>query len=242
MKNNKGIIILFVLGLMILIYPHAAQVINNYLQKSEVKKFNEFVEGLTDEEIDEIMERASICNEEIYYNTDGFRDPFGDNQEKLTAFNECLGIVKNGDNELGNGFNFSNDDDVFSAIEIPKLKLVIPIYLGSSEDKLRKGIGQVEGSSLPLGGESTHTVLAGHRGMGTKAMFRNIDQLNDGDLFYIHTMNETLTYEVYRQKVIYPNQTDDLEIVENKDLATLLTCHPYRHNYQRLLIQAERKN
>jgi len=242
MKNNKGIIILFVLGLMILIYPHAAQVINNYLQKGEVKKFNEFVEGLTDEEIDEIMERASICNEEIYYNTDGFRDPFGDNQEKLTAFNECLGIVKNGDNELGNGFNFSNDDDVFSAIEIPKLKLVIPIYLGSSEDKLRKGIGQVEGSSLPLGGESTHTVLAGHRGMGTKAMFRNIDQLNDGDLFYIHTMNETLTYEVYRQKVIYPNQTDDLEIVENKDLATLLTCHPYRHNYQRLLIQAERKN
>src|SRR5690625_5736360 len=87
---------------------------------------------------------------------------------------------------------------------------------------------QVEGSALPLGGESTHTVLAGHRGMGTKAMFRNIDQLNDGDLFYIHTMNETLTYEVYRQKVIYPNQTDDLEIVENKDLATLLTCHPYR--------------
>src|SRR5690606_37410216 len=102
------------------------------------------------------------------------------------------------------------------------------------------GIGQVEGTSLPLGGLNTHLVLAGHRGMGTKEMFRNIDKLDAGDTFYIHTMHATLTYEVYDQSIIYPHETDILEIQEGKDLVTLLTCHPYRHNYQRLLIHAKR--
>lgn len=251
MRKYKGIIALFILGLAIVLYPHGAQIVNNYLQHNEVNEFQQYVQSLSDDEIDDIMERAKHCNEEIYYDADGFRDPWGDDQEKLTAFNECLGVVEQAHDQTNSasadsGENFSqlnfSDDEIFSAIEIPKLKLVIPIYLGSSEDVLSKGVGQVEGSSLPLGGDSTHTVLAGHRGMGTKAMFRNIDQLHDGDVFYIHTMSETLTYEVYRQKVIYPDETDDLEIIENKDLATLLTCHPYRHNYQRLLIQAERKN
>lgn len=225
MKKYRGLIILFGLGLLILLYPHIAQIVNNYLQKNQVEQFQNGLDDLSEEEINELMAKAQQCNEEVYYNIDGFRDPFGDNQEKLTAFNECLGF---------------DDDDIFGAIEIPKLKLVIPVYLGSSEEVLSKGIGQVEGSSLPLGGESTHTVLAGHRGMGTKAMFRNVDELKDGDVFYIHTMNGTLTYQVYGQKVIYPDETDSLEIQEDKDLATLLTCHPYRHNYQRLLIQAER--
>ena len=222
----KGIMSLFLIGLLILAYPHIAQFINNYLQKSQVEKFQSGLDHLSDNEINELMARAQKCNKEIYYDLDGFRDPWGDNQEKLTAFNECLGF---------------GDDDIFGAIEIPKLKLVIPIYLGSSEEVLSKGIGQVEGSSLPLGGENTHTVLAGHRGMGTKAMFRNIDELHDGDVFYIHTMNETLTYRVFNQEVIEPHETDSLEVEENRDLATLLTCHPYRYDYQRLLIQAERR-
>lgn len=236
MKTYKGVILLFMTGLIILIYPHVAQFVNQLIQENEVSNFHAFVDNLTEEEIDSIMEQADKCNENIYYNEDGFRDPFGTQQEKLSAFNECLS-----DGTTMEAHEFSHED-AFSALEIPKLQLVIPIYLGSSEDNLRRGVGQVEGSSLPLGGESTHTVLAGHRGMGTKAMFRNIDELDDGDVFYIHTMDETLTYEVFRQQVIYPDQTDDLEIVENKDLATLLTCHPYRHNYQRLLIHAERKN
>lgn len=235
MKTYKGIILLFITGFVILIYPHAAQYMNNLVQKNEVNDFHAFTDKLTDEEIDSIMEQADKCNEGIYYDEDGFRDPFGSQQEKLSAFNECLGHQS-----IGDTHDFS-PEDTFSALEIPKLKLVIPIYLGSSEDNLSRGVGQVEGSSLPLGGDNTHTVLAGHRGMGTKAMFRNIDELDDGDVFYIHTMDETLTYEVYRQQVIYPDETDDLEIVENKDLATLLTCHPYRHNHQRLLIHAERK-
>ena len=212
-------------GLSILVYPYVAQWTNGYIQKKHVNQFQQEMEQFSEAELNQLMERAQQCNEEIYYDSKGFRDPFGDNEEKLQAFQSCLDI---------------EDETVFGAIEITKLKLVIPIYLGSSEEVLSKGIGQVEGSSLPIGGESTHTVLAGHRGMGTKEMFRNIDELKEGDVFYIHTMNETLPYQVYNQQVIYPHETNSLEMQEGEDLATLLTCHPYRHNYQRLLVQGKR--
>lgn len=227
MKKNSWMILLFLLGFSILVYPHIAQWINDYLQKEQVHQFRTELEEKSLEEIEQLMEKAQQCNEKIYYDHNGFRDPFGDNEEKLHQFQECLGI---------------HDETMFGAIEIPKLKLVVPIYLGATDDILSKGIGQVEGSSIPIGGEGTHTVLAGHRGMGTKEMFRNIDELNEGDVFYIHTMNESLTYQVFKQQIIYPDETDSLEIEEKQDLATLLTCHPYRHNYQRLLIHGERAN
>lgn len=227
MKKTSTIVILFIVGIIIVLYPHIAQSINNYLQKGEVQEFRD--REISEEEIDELMEKSKECNEQIYYDSEGFRDPFGDDEEKLQEYQDCLGL-------------YEEDADMFAAIEVPKLKLVIPIFLGATDEILNKGVGQVEGSSLPVGGESTHTVLAGHRGMGTKAMFRNIDELNPGDTFYIHTLDETIIYEVYDQNIIYPHETDSLEIEEDKDLATLLTCHPYRHNYQRLLIHAERKD
>lgn len=222
--KKKSIIIIFLLGAFIFAYPHIAQFVNGYLQKEQVETFQN--DDISEEELDKLMEKANQCNEQIYYDSEGFRDPFGENGEKLQQFKECLNLY---------------DEEIFAAIEIPKLELVIPIFLGATDEILSKGIGQVEGSSLPIGGNSTHTVLSGHRGMGTKAMFRNVDELNSGDVFYIHTLEKTITYEVYDQNVIYPEETDSLEIEENKDLATLLTCHPYRHNYQRLLIHAERK-
>lgn len=232
MKGYRLPVILLVIGIMIIASPRILQIVNNYIQKSEVSEFKKSVENFTEDEIEVLMDRAEICNEEVFYGDDGFRDPWGDNQDKLVSFNKCLAEERD--------FSFNFDEDMFGALEIPKLKLVIPIYLGSSHEVLNKGVGQVEGSSLPLGGESTHTVLSAHRGMWTKTMFRSIDNLHDGDQFLIHTLKGSLTYEVYRQKVIYPDQTEFLEIEENKDLATLLTCHPYGFNHQRLLIQAER--
>jgi|SRR5690625_91133 len=238
MKKYKLPIILLIVGVLSIVSPRVIQYINGYLQKSEVIQFQNKIENLSKEDVNVIMEYAEICNEAVYYGEDGFRDPWGDDQEKLSSFNECL--EEHSGKDFAFDFNF--DDDMFGALEIPKLKLVIPIYLGASQKNLDKGVGQVEGSSLPLGGPSTHTVLSAHRGMWTRAMFRNIDELYDGDIFYIHTLKETITYEVYRQKVIYPYETESLEIEENRDLATLLTCHPYGFNYQRLLIQAERKD
>ncbi|WP_077302202.1 class C sortase [Virgibacillus pantothenticus] len=226
MKRKKVIILLFVVGLIILVYPHAAKLVNSFLQKQQVDQFQTDLEERSDEEVDALMKKVSACNKEIFYDSSGFRDPFfEDNEEKLNKFKNCLGI---------------DDDEVFAAIEIPKLGEMIPIFLGATEETLEKGIGQIEGSSLPVGGKSNHTVLAGHRGMGTKAMFRNVDELRDGDVFYIHTITGTLTYQVYNQEVIAPDETRPLEIQENRDLATLFTCHPYPTDRERLLIQTER--
>lgn len=225
MKRRQWIILLFVVGAGILIFPHVAEKINSSIQGKQASEFRQSVTKKSKDEIEEELDKAAMCNEEIYYNGEGLHDPFEDSHEKLNLFKDCLGI---------------QDDEIFSAIEIPKLGLMIPIYLGSSDAILNKGVGQVEGSSLPLGGESTHSVLAAHRGMGTKAMFRNVDELHAGDVFFIHGNTGTLEYRVTEQRVIYPHETSSLEIEEDRDLVTLLTCHPYRYNYQRLLIHAER--
>lgn len=224
MKKKRTIIIMFFSGLIIILYPHIAQIVNNQLQKSEVSNFRN--NQLPQKSIDDLMTKSIKYNQKINDDSVGFRDPFISDKEKIKQFKDYT--------ELYTGH-------IFGVIEIPKLNLEIPIFLGSTDQILNQGIGQVKGSSLPIGGESTHTLLSGHRGMGTKAMFRNIDKLYPGDIFYIHNFKETLVYEVYNQKVIYPDQTESLEIELGQDLATLITCHPYRKNYQRLLIQAKRK-
>lgn len=193
------------------------------MYNKQVSAFHEL--ELPEVDVKDVIDQSYECNHEIFNDTEGFRDPFEREESEFEKFQECFDLF---------------DGEMFAAIEIPTLDLVIPIYLGATNDILRKGIGQVEGSSLPVGGMNTHTVLAGHRGMSTKEMFRELDQLHPGDEFYIHTLEETLIYEVYEQKVIYPEETQHLEIEEGSDLATLLTCHPYRHNYQRLLIMGER--
>jgi len=225
-KKYKGIILLFAAGLVIMAYPHIAQLVNRELQHRQAEDFRTVLDGMSDSDITELMKRARRYNEDIHEDLDGLRDPWGDQQALMVSYHETMGF---------------GDEDAFGALEIPKLNLHTPIYLGSSEAVLSKGIGQVEGSSLPLGGTSTHTVLAGHRGMWTKTMFRHLDQLRPGDLFYVHTIDGKLTYRVTSQQVIYPDETDSLEIQEGKDLATLLTCHPYPQNYQRLLVHAERE-
>src|SRR5699024_3232989 len=125
---------------------------------------------------------------------------------------------------------------LISSLEIPKLNEIIPIYLGASEDNLAKGVGQVEGSSLPVGGVNSHSVLAGHRGMWTKSMFRNLDELMIGDTFYVHTLDEKLAYEVYDVKVILPHETETLHVQKERDLVSLITCHPYGDNTHRLVV------
>ena len=226
MRKNKWIIGLFVLGFLIVIYPHVAQYINDKIQKSQVDQFKNETKLLTSQQIFAELEAARRCNDAIFKNEEGVHDPFteGYNRDNYKACKEAPAP--------GNHF---------ASIEIPKLSLEIPIYLGATENELSKGIGQVEGSSLPVGGPNTHTVLAGHRGMGTKAMFRNLDVLQKGDTFYIYTLEETLQYEVYNVEVILPHETENLNIREGEDLASLVTCHPFRANSHRLVVHGERK-
>lgn len=224
MKKNKGIVLLFIVGLIIMSYPHIAQYINNLIYKSQVEQFKNETEIMDPNKISEKITSTKKCNQAIYSNEGSLHDPFTEEYNRNT-FEECK-TAPNGEH--------------MASIEIPKLQLEIPIYLGATENELSKGIGQVEGSSLPIGGANTHTVLAGHRGMGTKAMFRNLDQLEPGDVFYIYTLDEKLEYKIYDIDVILPSETESLIITEGKDLASLITCHPYRANSHRLVVYGER--
>ncbi len=225
MKSNKWIGLLFISGLIILIFPY---LVRYYYENQNVKSFEEFMEEsveMTDEQVEDLLREVAVCNQKLYDEVTGIIDPFLTNQKKLEKMKECLGI---------------QNDEVFAVLEIPVLELVIPIYLSATDEILAKGIGHVEGSSLPVGGQGSHTVLAGHRGQWTQQMFKFLDKVQPEDYFYIHTLSETLTYRVFDQSVIYPDETDSLEVQEGKDLATLITCHPFGSNVQRLLIRAER--
>lgn len=223
MNKRNFFIALFIIGLFILLFPHIAKFLNELKFKDQAEDFLEM--EIPEDEVVEIIEKAKQCNKEIFLNVDAFRDPFNYLNSDVDDTNECVKLV---------------GEDVFAILEIPKLDLMVPIYLGSTKEILNRGVGQVVGSSLPVGGESTHTVLAGHRGMPLKEMFLNLDRVVQGDVFYIHTKKDTLTYKVYAQNVIDPSDPELLEIQEGKDLATLITCHPKYYNYQRLLIQGER--
>jgi len=132
----------------------------------------------------------------------------------------------------------ANKEDMFGAIIIPKLGLELPIFTGSTDANLERGIAHMEGTSLPVGGESTHSVLAGHNGAVTNEWFTNIDQLTEGDLFYIRTLEQLLTYKVISSKVISPGAVSELYIQEGRDLVTLLTCTP--NGSMRLIVTGER--
>lgn len=217
--------LLLVIGLGIIIYPHLAQSVNSTVQKKQSHTFHERVKNFDSEVITEQVNTAKACNDAIFKNEDNVHDPFTIDYNR-DAYEGCEKAPI-----IGNQF---------ATIELPKLNLEIPIYLGATETELSKGIGQVDGSSLPIGGPSTHTVLAGHRGMGTKAMFRNLDEYDVGDTFYLHTLDGKFQYEVYDIEVILPHETNNLLIQEDRDLASLITCHPYRENSHRLVIHGER--
>lgn len=226
MKKNRLVYLLFVCGLLLVTFPFLAQVYFKQqqgqlvdVQLSELAVMPETVKR-------EVKDSAMFCNEMIASLPDEVGDPF------------AWGADGGGD-LLCDGFRA---DDYFSSLEIPKLNERIPIYIGASEENLAMGVGQVEGSSLPNGGMGTHSVLAGHRGMAMKAMFRHLDELAVGDVFYVNVMGERLTYTVYDVAVILPHETESLTIDERRDLVSLITCHPYPHNSHRLVVYGERES
>ena len=132
------------------------------------------------------------------------------------------------------------EESMIGYIEIPSINIYLPIYYGTSNEVLRKGVGVLEKTSIPVGGKSTHSVLSAHTGVPTQKLFTDIDQLKSGDFFYIHVLKEKLTYKVDNSKVVKPNDSKDLKIYEGKDYVTLLTCYPYGANTDRLLVRGER--
>lgn len=212
--------IVFLAGLALVLYPSVSDAYNSVHQTQAVANYSAQVADMDDSEYEEIFEQARQYNEALA-------------ERGYTNF--VLSEAEQAEYE-----SLLNVDAVMGYIEIPAIRCVLPIYHGTSEEVLAAGIGHVEGSSLPVGGESTHCVLSGHRGLPSSKLFTDLDQLVVGDRFVLQILDETLTYEVDQIRIVEPDDIEELAIVPGKDYCTLVTCTPYGINTQRLLVRGHR--
>ena len=216
-------IIGFIACTVLLLYPVISDRWNRYRDMQLITEYHQKAVQIDTKEYDELMKKASDYNK---YLVTLNRNIVTDAEYDPDAYYETLL------NFMGNG--------IMGYVEIPKIGLTEPIYHYSTEVSLGIGIGHIHGSSLPTGGETTHTVLTGHRGLPNQKFFSDLDKINIGDKFYMHILNKILAYEVYKIKVIEPTDVDELMIEDGEDLATLVTCEPYGVNTHRLLVMGKR--
>lgn len=214
-------VIIFMTGLGIASYPFISNMVAQRHASQVVKDYETNVEEMDEEKIDAMKEAAKKYNEQLS-NVVSVDDE-SENNEQGESYADLLNI--------GESLGY---------ITIPKIDVNLPIYNGTSQDVLSKGVGHMEQSSYPLGGESTHCVLTGHRGLPSAVLFTDLDKLEIGDEFYLHVLDEILAYKVDQIKVVEPNESGDLEIIDGKDYCTLVTCTPYAINSHRLLVRGER--
>lgn len=217
-------ILMIVVGLGIILYP----LISNQLSKMNYQKVIDNYQNTVHQKKN--SQNEQFINEARAYNhaltstniVDVFQNP------KSESSNEYLSILN------------INNNGMMGYISIPKIDVRIPIYHGTSSDILQKGVGHLEGSSFPVGGENTHAILSAHRGLPSSRLFTDLDQLEEGDVFYIYILDQVFAYQVNQVLVTEPSETDALRIVDGKDYVTLVTCTPYAINTHRLLVRGER--
>ena len=230
MNRNKIIMALsFVLGLMIFLYPVISNISNSAAQNQAIHKYNKELKKLNDEQRKREIEEARRYNESLIETEIIVGDPYADEKDKDKEENK--------EPEYISAINIGN---IMGNVEIPKIGVDIPIYHGTSELVLQKGVGHIEKSSLPIGGVGTHSVLTAHRGLPSARLFRDLDKLKIGDKFYIHNIEGTIAYQVDDINIVLPYETEKIEIDKNKDYTTLLTCEPYMINTHRLLVRGSR--
>ena len=223
MKNNKiGILLVLMLfvGVCGLLYPSVSQYWNSKVQTHAVENYQEILNALKPEDYEAYFQEAHKYNDALKE----LKSPLVD-YRKLSGYNAILNVSGNG---------------VMGYISIPKLGVELPLYHGISAEVLNIACGHLEGTSLPVGGESTHCVLSAHRGLPHARLFTDLDKMEVGDTFTITVLDRTLTYQVDQIKVVRPNEIDDVQIVPGEDLCTLLTCTPYGVNSHRLLVRGTR--
>ena len=223
MKKNKiGIILVLMLlvGICGLLYPSFSQYWNSKTQTRAVENYREILDSLKPEDFDAYFKEAENYNTELK----ALKYPLLD-YSRVKGYNDVLNVSKNG---------------IMGYITIPKLGVEIPLYHGVSAEVLNIACGHIEGSSLPIGGENTHSVLSDHRGLPHAKLFTELDKMEIGDTFQITILNKTVTYQVDQIKIVKPNETADIQIIEGRDLCTLLTCTPYGINSHRLLVRGTR--
>ena len=223
MKPSKiGILLVLMLfvGICGLLYPSVSQYWNAKTQTRAVENYREILESLKPEDYEAYFQEAEAYNAALH----DLRTPLADYRQ-LTGYKEILNV---------------NGTGIMGHISIPKLGVELPLYHTISAEVLNIACGHMEGTSLPVGGESTHCVLSAHRGLPHARLFTDLDKMEVGDVFTITVLNRTLTYQVDQIKVVRPTEVEDVQIVEGEDLCTLLTCTPYGINTHRLLVRGTR--
>ncbi len=220
-KSNLVLLVAFLVGVGLIAYPLLSDYYNSFHHTRVIMSYSEQVAKMNDSDYKEILESARAYNEDL--SKTGIR--WNMKPEEKEAYNQQLHI---------------NDAGTMGYIDIPKINTKLSIFHGTDEKVLNTSVGHLEGTSLPVGGSSSHCALSGHRGLPSAKLFSDLDKLASGDIFTIHVLNETLTYEVDQIRVVLPNDVSDLNIVEGKDYCTLITCTPYGVNTHRLLVRGHR--
>ena len=224
MKKHMSTIILIVIllaGLSLLLYPTVSDYWNKFHQSQAISDYAEAVADLDDETYERLWNEARAYNESLWTKGNRYSLPEAEYQEYESLLNVS-----------GNG--------IMGYIEIESINCYLPIYHGVEETVLQIAVGHIEGTSLPVGGPGSHCVLSGHRGLPSARLFTDLDQLREGDTFVIRVLDETLTYEVDQIHIVLPEEVQDLELVEERDYCTLVTCTPYGINSHRMLVRGHR--
>lgn len=219
-------IILFLFALGLTLYPVVANYVNQKYASEVHTAYLEVVEQADDTALQEARELAILYNQAIVPGT-AATDAYS--KEAILSASE----------DYGHQLNVAGDG-IMGYIEIPTINVNLPIYHGTGSDSLERGVGHLLGSSLPVGGESTHAILTGHSGMASQKMFTDLVQVEIGDVFYLHILDETLAYQVRELNTVLPHDTSLLGISTGEDLCTLITCTPYGINTHRLLVTGSR--
>lgn len=219
--SNFILVLIFLTGVSLLVYPTFSDWWNSMHQSRAIAAYVDQVNTLDDAQYETMLEQADAYNQTLI----GKEDRYNLSDSELETYNSLLDVTGTG---------------IMGYVVIPKINVRLPIYHGTDPAVLEIAIGHIAGSSLPVGGESTHCVLSGHRGLPSAKLFTDIDQLKEGDQFMLEVLGDTLTYEVDQIKVVLPDELEDIEIEEGKDLCTLVTCTPYGVNTHRLLVRGHR--
>ena len=220
------IVLLFLGGAGLVLYPVVSSWYMGRHQGQVIADYDAEAAKLSQAQMEEELEKARRYNESLLGNV-VLTDPFNAEglEEQNTEYEDLLNI---------------GGDGVMGSVEIPGQNIYLPIYHGTDSVSLEKGAGHLQNSSLPVGGTGTHAVISGHTALPTAELFTDLDQVEKGDVFYIHILKETLAYRVYAIETVLPEQVESLGIVQGRDLVMLVTCTPYGINSHRLLIHAER--
>ena len=230
-KARKVVLVLasitLLIGIGIMSYPYIQQWKYDKDARELIDKFDEWRQTLSQEEtaldLDGLYAAMQAYDQDLYENgQSGFRDAWSYQEPSFDLTEWGL------------------PDNMVGYIDIPQMGVKLPIYLGASTENMRLGAVHLTQTSLPIGGENTNAVIAAHRGYSTAAMFRDIEKLQLGDEITVTNLWETMTYQVVEIKIIDPTDTQEVLIQQGRDLVTLITCHPYRYNYQRYVVYCER--